>query len=173
MSGVETLGLLLNALALGESETVAGLARPLGVPRASLFDLAARLERAELIERDAAGRVLPGAACGRIGFAAFGLTRLYPLAEALLPALRDDTDATARLSAVGDGGERLLMQRRAPWDIGQETVRLERAIVLSDGPAIAVLRLNLRPRAEAAERSSAAACLDRVARRFEAALQRA
>ena len=171
MSGIETLGLLLHAIAQGEGETVAGLSRRLDLPRASLFDLAARLERAELIERDAAGRVLPGAACGRLGFAALGLAPLYPLAEALLPALRDDTDATTSLSAVGEDGERLLMQRRAPWDIGQETVRLERAIAGSNGPAVAVLRLNLRPRAEAAERSSAAACLDRVALRFEAALE--
>ena len=115
MSGPDSIGRLLQSIGLGENETVATLSRRLGEPRSTMFAMIGRLSCARLVERDAAGRLRAGSACGKLGFAAVGLAPIYSIAEALLPALRDDTDATVALSAGDDDEQIMLMQRRAPW----------------------------------------------------------
>jgi DNA-binding IclR family transcriptional regulator len=173
MSGPHSIGRLLQSIALGEDETVAALAHRSGEPRSTLFALIGRLSFAQFVERDAAGRLRAGSACGQLGFAAVGLAPIYSIAEALLPALRDDTDATVVLSAGDDDEQIMLMQRRAPWHLApfdpEEAMSLD--IRAPSRGTIARLALQLRPRAGIAEREAAMGCLACVAAVMTSALQ--
>lgn len=175
MTATAAIGRLLAEIAGGGSETVAVLARRVGLPRSSLYALAARLTEAGLIERDAAGRVSAGPACGRIGFAACGLAPLHPVAEALLPVLRDTVDGSVSLVALHPGGEIILMHRRATWRAaqGEAVAEIARDIRAPDGAAAARLLVVLHANLGAAEQAAARAGLDRVGAVLEAALQAA
>jgi DNA-binding IclR family transcriptional regulator len=110
-NGAALVGRILAVVASEPAQNAAALVVRLGGSRATTFDVLRRLEAAGLIERDARGIISPGPLAAKNGHAVFGLAPLAGAAEALLPALRDDTEAQVEL-VVGD--ERLTLVRRDP-----------------------------------------------------------
>jgi len=175
-SGVALIGRMLACLAEAPGRTVSALAQALLIPRSTAFELVRGLEAAGLAERDAGGYVHVERESSRLGFASLGLGRLLGPAEALIPILRDDTDATASLLVRCGEQSRVLLRRRAPWDTAQEGAQegvrlpvLDAALETRVGPPVFV-RLQLRPHAGEAERASAAASLARTAEALSHAL---
>jgi DNA-binding IclR family transcriptional regulator len=107
-TGVSGVARILARLSEGTPRTVAELAREEGLARATAFDIIRRLQAAQLIARDSAGKIVAGPAAIALSFGRFGLARLHGPAEALLGWLRDHCDATATLSCK-DGDERLTL----------------------------------------------------------------
>ena len=154
-------------MATGEPSTTADLARRVGAARSTTFAVIRQLEAANLVERDAKGLVWPGQAAAALGYARSGLGRLAGVAEALLPALRDDTDARVELVVREGSGEAILASRAATVGPGAHAGRvgggpcLEQAVIA--GSAVALLRLHLRLQAQDTEREAAQLCLHAVA----------
>ncbi|SHO65957.1 transcriptional regulator, IclR family [Pseudoxanthobacter soli DSM 19599] len=182
-AGVAAVARILVALADGRPQTVAELAGAAGLSRSTAFAVAAELDAAGLIERDAGGVLAPGPAAARLALARFGLGAMAAACESLIPVLRDDTDASVALLLCDGDKTFVVTERRAPWD--REGGRPPRQIAtdigrsagshVSQGYAArsyaATLRLSLRPNAGEAEVRSAAACLDRVAAALAASLR--
>jgi IclR helix-turn-helix domain len=162
-SGVALLARLLSHLADTSGVTVSDLALALDTPRSTSFDLIRQLEAAGFAERDAAGLVSVGVEASRLGFASVGLARLLGPAEALVAALRDDTDATASLLVRQGGEDQVLLQRRAPWDTLHDSRRPILDAEIRGARHATFVRLQLRPHAGEPERISASASLARVA----------
>lgn len=176
-AGVAAVARILVALADGRPQTVAELAGTAGLSRSTAFAVAAELDAAGLIERDAGGVLAPGPAAARLALARFGLGAMAAACESLIPVLRDDTDASVALLLCDGDKTFVVTERRAPWD--REGGRPPRQIATDIGRSqqgysarsyAAALRLSLRPNAGEAEVRSAAACLDRVAAALTASL---
>lgn len=164
-AGVAAVARILARLADEPGGTVTELAAELGIGRSTAFAVVAELDSASLVERDAGGVLMPGIASAQIGLARFGFGWTAGVVEALLPILRDDTDASAFLVLRDGGGEFIAAMRRAPWDSGGE--RPSRLVETTIGHSAlgfaCVLQLGLRPNASESETRSASACLARVA----------
>ena len=166
-TGVALVATILAHMARGEPATAADLARDLGTARSTTFAVICQLEAANLVERDAKGMVRTGQAAAALGYALSGLGRLTGAAEALLPALRDDTDARVELVVRHGPQEAVLVARMATVVTGAHTdltadfLCLER--VVTGGSAAALLRLYLRPQSPDPEREAARLCLHAVA----------
>lgn len=176
-SGVAVLARILATLADGEPSTGAALARRLGTARSTTFDVLRRLEQAGFVERDARGLIAPGPAGARLGFALFGLAAIEAAAEALLPVLRDDTEATAELLVRTAEGEIVLVQRQAaPGGAERGTAEAVLAMPLAAGRPDAILRLRTCRPVSASERDrmnrSLAAVAGALARCLESTLPR-
>jgi hypothetical protein len=165
-AGVALIADLLARLA-GDSFNAATFARQTGAARSSVYDAVARLEIAGFLERDSQGGLTPGVNAARLGLASLRLAALAPAAEALLPALRDETDATVSLVSIADGAEVPLMRRIASWDRESAAGREMEANIA----AAVSLRIRLRPRISETERRFARACLERVATALRDALE--
>lgn len=161
--GVTAVARILARLAERPGETVAELAARLDIGRSTAFAVAAELDASGLVERDAAGRLFPGPAAGRLSFAHHGYGAIVDTAQALLPVLRDDTDASASLRLSDIGGDVAVLERRAAWDSEGAAARVEMLIGESADGVSARLCLALRPRAGEAELRSASGSLQRVA----------
>ncbi len=172
-AGVAAVAQILVALADGRPQTVAELAGTAGLSRSTAFAVAAELDAAGLIERDADGVLAPGPTAARLALAPFGLGAMAAACESLIPVLRDDTDASVALLLTDGENARVVTERRAPWD--REGGRAPRHIAAEVGRTAeghaATLRLSLRPNAGEAEVRSATACLDRVAAALAATLR--
>ncbi len=166
-NGVALVGRILGRAASGEPCKAADLARELDAARTTIFSVLHDLEAAGLVDRDARGLVSPGAVSGALGFACFGLGSLAGAVEALLPVLRDETDARAQL-VVREAGQDIVLAQRSPagWaplgsiegrgtDILQAELNVERRGV--------ILRLHLGMHLGALEREAAQVSLDAVA----------
>ncbi|MBN8997876.1 MAG: MarR family transcriptional regulator [Rhizobiales bacterium] len=164
-AGVVAVARLLARLAGQPGATLAALAAELEIARSTAFAVADELEAADFIERDARGIVSPGAAAARLGLARFGFGMLAAPAGALLPVLRDDTDASAQMVVAAPDGEAIAFERRAAWDGGADDAMrtIEAPVARSARGHECRLRLRLRPNATEAEIRSASACLQRVA----------
>ena len=159
--GVALLARILDAVSQGEDWTVPSLARALGAARTTTYEVVRQLDAAGFLDRSAAGRITPGPAGAALGFAARGLGGLAGAAEALLPVLRDDTDASVDLLCGRDGTPVVLMRRLAPAPpAGESAAQVLEARI---GRSAAWLRLSLRPAAAPTERRAAQACLKAVA----------
>lgn len=168
-AGVALIADLLAHLAAGGGANAAGFARKAGAARSTAYQAIERLEQAGLVERDARGNLAPGARAARLGLASLGLASLASAAEALLPALRNDADATVSLVSIAEGTEIVLMRRAANWDTREGAGKeLETAVVEK-----ARLRLRLRPRASEAERRDAKLCLECTAQALRRAIAQA
>jgi len=165
-AGVALIADLLAHLATGGGAAAAGFAKQVGAARSTAYQAIEKLEQSGFVERDARGNLAPGANAARLGLASLGLAAVLSAAEALLPALRNDADATVSLVSVAAGMEIVLMRRGASWDTragaGKE---LEAAVAET-----ARLRLRLRPRANEAERRGAKFSLERTAEALRRAL---
>ncbi|HLH50578.1 MAG TPA: helix-turn-helix domain-containing protein [Roseiarcus sp.] len=165
-AGVALIGDLLAHLAAGGDANAASFAKQVGAARSTAYQAIEKLERAGFVERDARGSLAPGANAARLGLASLRLAALLSAAEALLPALRNDADATASLVSVAKGTEIVLMRRAASWDAREGAGKeLEAAIAET-----ARLRLRLRPRANEAERRAAKFSLEQTAEALRRAL---
>ncbi|MCX5512896.1 hypothetical protein C3941_02595 [Kaistia algarum] len=164
-AGIAAVARMLSRLADAPGGSVAELATELGIGRSTAFAVVAELDAAGLVERDAGGVLMPGIAGGRLGLARFGFGGIATGVEALLPILRDDTDASAFLVLRDDDSELIVATRRAPWDSGGESPpRLVETTIGRSGLGFTcALRLGLRPNASEGEVRSATACLERVA----------
>jgi DNA-binding IclR family transcriptional regulator len=165
-TGVAATAKLLARVAAAPGRTVAELAAELGIRRSTAFSVAATLDRSGLLERDAGGRLHPGPAAARLALARFGFGAMADAAEALLPVLRDDTDASVSLLLSDGTNAFVAARRRAPWDSGGEVGSrlIEEPIGRrSASRCSATLRLALRPNAGEVEARSASACITRVA----------
>jgi hypothetical protein len=171
-AGVAAVARILSRLADAPGGSVAELATELGIGRSTAFAVAAELDAAGLVERDAGGVLMPGVAGGRLGLARFGFGGIAAGVEALLPILRDDTDASAFLVLRDDESEFIAATRRAPWDSGGERPHrlIETIISRSELGFTCALRLGLRPNASEGEVRSATACLERVTTVLQEAL---
>lgn len=171
-AGVAAVARMLAGLADNPPGTVAELAAALGLSRSTAFAVAAELDSAGLVERDARGVLSPGPAAARLALARFGFGAMAVACESLIPVLRDDTDASVALILSDGENTFVAAQRRAPWD--QDGMRVPRHVVAdigrSGGGYAATLRLSLRPNAGEAEIRSASACLNRVASALAAKL---
>ncbi|HLJ72676.1 MAG TPA: helix-turn-helix domain-containing protein [Roseiarcus sp.] len=168
-AGVALIADLLAHLATGGGAAAAGFAKQVGAARSTVYQAIERLEQTGFVERDARGVLAPGANAARLGLASLGLAALLPAAEALLPALRNEADATVSLMSDAQGTEIVLMRRAARWDTRESAGKeLEAAIAEK-----ARLRLRLRPRAGEIERRAARLCLDRTAEALRRALAEA
>lgn len=171
-AGVVAVARMLARLAEERPQTVAELASALGLSRSTAFAVAAELDAAGLVERDAGGVLSPGPAAARLALARFGFGAMAEASESLVSALRDDTDASVALLLCDGESTVIAAQRRAPWD--QEGGRAPRQITADIGRSAsghtATLRLSLRPNASETEVRSAGACLDRVAAALAASL---
>lgn len=140
-------------------------AKALGIRRSTAFVVAAGLEAIGLAERDNRGRLRAGPAATRPGLAYYGFGAMANVVEALLPALRDDTDSCASLIVSRGENEFEAARRPAAWardaDAGPD--RIEKPVARSIAGYSAILRLSLRPTATATELRSANACAARVA----------
>ena len=164
-TGVAATAKLLSRVAEAPGRTVAELAAELGIRRSTAFSVAATLDMSGLLERDARGRLHPGPAAARLALARFGFGAMVDAAEALLPVLRDDTDASVSLLLSDGTNAFVAARRRAPWDSGGEVGSrlIEAPIGRSGSRCSATLRLALRPNAGEVEARSASACIARVA----------
>ncbi len=165
-TGVALVAAVLAHVARGEAVTAADLARRLGTARSTTFAVIGQLEAANLLERDVQGVVWPGQAAAALGYAPSGLGHLAGAVEALLPALRDDTDAPVELVVRRGSQESVLASRPATAGSGTPAGQaaeqcLDRPITGGSGNAL--LRLRLQPHAQEAERDAARLCLDAVA----------
>lgn len=164
-AGVAAVARVLARLAEAPGGTVADIAAELGIARSTAFAVATELESVGLVERDARGTLMPGTEAGRLGLARFGFGGIAAAAEALLPILRDDTDASAFLVIRDGEREQVVASRRAPWDSGsRRPSRLVEAAVGRSALGVScALKLGLRPNAGESELRLATACLARVA----------
>lgn len=151
-AGVRTMARLLRRAAEAPA-SAAEIAASEGLPRSSVFEVAARLEAAGLLRR-AAGQLVPGPAALRLGFATHGLAALSGPAEAILRQLQSETGAEVAL--VAEGGEMLRLALRREPVAG--TVPL--GLPLGDGPAR--VEVYLRPNTTRLERLVAEAALGRA-----------
>lgn len=163
-SGVALIGRILALIASEDAFTAAGLAKELGASRTTVFAVLRGLESAGFVDRDAAGVVAPGPASGALGLACFGIGRAAGAIEALLPVLRDDTDAHVELVVRTDEGETVCAARSpsrgAPSAAPEgRTNPLEAPL----GETGAILRLQVGPHAGIGEKAAARASLDAVA----------
>ncbi len=164
-AGVAAVAKLLARVAEEPGRTVAELAAELDLSRSTAFAVVATLDASALVERDAAGRLRPGPEAGRLFLARYGFGSLAEPAEALMPVLRDDTDASVSL-VISDGSSAFVaLRRRAPWDRGAAAASrlIEASLGHSGSGYSAILSLTFRPRAGEAEIRAARACLMRVA----------
>lgn len=123
-----------------------------GLPRSTVFEVAARLEAAGLLRREG-GQLLPGPAALRLGFAAHGLAALSGPAEAILRQLQSETGADVAL--IAESGEVLRLCLRRDRPAGQ-------TIGLPVGNGLARVEICLGPNATRAERLIAEAALGRA-----------
>ncbi len=172
-TGVAAVAKLLARVAERPGRTVEGLAGELGLSRSTAFSVVAMLDAWGLVERDATGRLYPGPAAGRLALARYGFGDLAEATEALLSALRDDTDASVSLMISNGRVAFVASRRRAPWDKGGDAeLRLLDAPLASSAAGFsATLRLGLRPNASDREARSAAGCIARVAATLARALK--
>ena len=154
--GLDELGTALAALAREPGRSVVQFAAACGLPRSSAFALVRHLEAGGILERDAGGRIWPGAGAAALGFGAMRLSGLEEAADALVGSLCEELDATAQLAA----GETVLVSRRAGWERkGIPAGPILEVPVAAD----ARLRLTLRASAGEAQRAEARSCLQRTA----------
>ena len=168
--GVAMLSRILEAVSRDEVWTVQSLARALGTARATTYAVVRQLDAAGFIDRTAAGRIGPGQAGAALGFAALGLGGLAGAAEALLPVLRDDTDASVELVWRRDERASVLMRRLAPAPPGPSCEMAPEVLDARIGLSDAWLCLSLRSGAAPAERRAARNCLTAVAEALDRAL---
>lgn len=173
-AGVAAVARMLARLAEDRPRTVAELASALGLSRSTAFAVAAELGAAGLIERDAGGVLSPGPAAARLALARYGFGAMAEACESLIPALRDDTDASVALLLSDGETTTVAAQRRAPWyqEGGRRPRQITAEIGRSASGRTATLRLSLRPNASETEVRSAGACLDRVTAALAASLRR-
>jgi IclR helix-turn-helix domain len=173
-AGVAAVAKLLAGVAETPGRTVAALAAELRLRRSTAFSVAASLEASGLLERDAGGGLHPGPIAARLLLARYGFGAMASEAEALLPVLRDDTDASVSLLVCDKERVFPAARRRASWDRGSDGVsrRIEASVGRSCAGLVARLSLVLRPNASEAEARSAAACAARVAATLAKALER-
>lgn len=138
-------------------QSAAEFATSEGLPRSTVFEIAARLEAAGLLLREA-GQLVPGPAALRLGFAAHGLAALSGPAEAILKQLQNETKADVALMA--EGSELLRLSLRRDRTVGQ-------CISLPVGDGRARVEVCLGPNAMRAERLLAEAALARARTSFE------
>lgn len=156
-AGVSALAKVLRALAGGATPTVTEMARSEGIPRASAFELVARLERAGFISRDRDGRLAPGAAAVQLGFARGGLAPLHGPAEAVLLTLAERTGGAAALRSTRRSLPQPLVGLEPSWQ-SAGSVHLEQPVGSS-----AVLALDLPPDTPLAAGEAAARELEQAA----------
>lgn len=170
--GVAAVARLLRRLSEAREATVAEQANELGIRRSTAFVLAGGLEAVGLAERDSRGRLLAGPAATRLGLAYYGFGAMANAVEALLPVLRDDTDACVSLIVSSGEREFEAARRRAAWarDSDAGANRIETLVARSLAGYAATLRLSPRPTATATELRSATACAARVAAALAATL---
>jgi DNA-binding IclR family transcriptional regulator len=153
VSGAALVGRVLEQVATGATCRASELAVRLGAARTSVFDAVAQLEAAGFVERDARGGIWPGPAAAKLGYAAFGLAPIAGAVEALLPLLRDDTDARAEIVVAAEE-EALVLAHRSP--AGRSSEALGETVEAQVGaPAAARVRLRLRKGASQLEVRSA------------------
>lgn len=151
-AGVRVMARLLRRAAEAP-DSLAVIAVEESLPRSTLFEVAARLEAAGLLQREA-GRLVPGPAALRLAFAAHGLAGLSGPAEAILRQLQNETGGEVAL--LGDGGEVLRLALRR--DAAREGATL--SLPIGDGGAR--VEVGLPPNVARAERLLAAAALARA-----------
>jgi hypothetical protein len=156
-TGVRGVARILTHLSDGAPRTVAELAEETGLARSTAFDLVRRLEDAQIVAREATGRLIAGPAAIALSFGRFGLARLHGPAEALLRWLRDHCDASATLTCMAGGECVTLASFSASWPRPTLTGRsptLSHAICAESGAEVARLEVVCRPncsRSESAE----------------------
>jgi hypothetical protein len=170
--GVAAVARLLRCLGEAPETTVAEQAKALSIRRSTAFAVAAGLEARGLAERNSRGQLRAGPAATRLGLAYFGFGAMANAVEALLPVLRDDTDACVSLIVSSGESEFEVARRRAAWarDAHAGENPIEAQVARSVAGYSAILRLCPRPTASATEVRSAATCAIRVAAALAAAL---
>jgi hypothetical protein len=170
--GVAAVARLLRCLGEATEATVAERAKALGIRRSTAFVVTAGLEAIGLTERDSRGRLRAGPAAMRLGLAYYGFGAMANAVEALLPVLRDDTDACVSPIVSSGESEFEVARRRAAWardaDAGENPI--EAQVARSVAGHSAILRLSPRPTAGATEVRLAATCAIRVTAALAAAL---
>lgn len=164
-NGVALIGRILSRVASDEHCTAVSLVEELGAARTTTFEVLRRLEAAGFLDRDAQGRVSPGQAGADLGFAIFGIVKGAGVSEALLPVLRDDSDASVELVLRQGRTETVLVRRTAPGSAGKDAGSsfLMEEPVAAAGVADAFLRLTVRSHRQAPDRSPVRPCLKAVA----------
>jgi hypothetical protein len=169
-TGVGGLARVLARLVDGTPRSVAELARTERLSRSSAFDLVRRLQAAELVERDPAGKLIAGPRLIALAFGRFGLARLRGPAEALLAWLRDHGDAATSLTCA-DGEERVkLLSFAADWArpaVKDRPATLTYPIFAENGREAARLELICRHNCSRAERAE----IESLALRVKASLE--
>jgi hypothetical protein len=166
--GVALIGRILAHLACEGPCSAGDLAKHLSSARATTFDVLRRLEAAGFVDRDAQGLVSPGQASADLGFSWFGIVRGAGVSEALLPALRDDIEATVELVVRRADDETVLARRSAAGPPASKS-GLERRVSTLERPVRAGratgvhLRLSSAKFASAADRKAVGHCLETVA----------
>jgi len=162
-TGVSGLARVLSRLAEGTAESVAELALAEGLSRSSAFELARRLETAQLVARAKSGKLVAGPNAIALAYARFGLARLFGPAEAVLRWLRDHGAATAKLTCDRDGERSTLISFSAEGAKGSQEgeATLTYAIRKGCGAEAARLEVACRPTLAANERVE----IERLARR--------
>jgi DNA-binding IclR family transcriptional regulator len=169
-SGAALIAQILAHFASEPPCNASALATRLGASRTTMFQAIARLEAAGFVERDARGIISPGPLSAKLGYATFGLARIASAVEALLPALRDDTEARAEFVVNAEGAPIVLAQRSpvgSPADAPGAKI-IEARIA---SPVSAVVRLWLRAaageRETSAARRSAQAVVDAISQKLD------
>jgi hypothetical protein len=156
-TGVSGVARILSRLSDGAPRTVTELAEETGLARATAFDIVRRLQNAQIVAREATGKIIPGPAAIALSFSRFSLKRLHGPAEALLRWLRDHCDATAALTCMADGERMPLASFAANWagsTSGGRPQTLSYPICAESGMEVARLEVICRPdcsRSESAE----------------------
>ncbi len=147
-TGVRGVARILSRLSDGVPRTVTELAEETGLARATAFDLVRRLQNAQIVAREASGRIVPGPAVIALSFGRFGLTRLHGPAEALLRWLRDHCNATSALTCLADGERLTLASFAADWarsTLSGRPQTLRYAICAENGAEVARLEVICPP----------------------------
>jgi IclR helix-turn-helix domain len=168
--GVSGLARILSTLSDGKARRVSELAQEEGLSRSTAFDLARRLIAAELVARDAAGRLIAGPRLIALSFGRFGLGRLHGPAEAILGWLRDHCDATVSLTCAGPDKRVTLAAFAAPRvrsGATDRTPRMSWPIHRDDGAEAARLELICRHSLSRSERAE----IEQLAARTKATLE--
>ena len=169
-TGVSGLVRILGRLADGRPRSVAELAGEERLSRSSAFGLARRLEAAQLVARDASGRLIAGPQAIALAYGRFGLSRLHGPAEAVLRWLRDHGAAATKLTCDADGDRLTLLSFGAdgakPCAIDAEPTS-SFAICDAEGGEAARLEVLCRTAATASERAE----IERLALRAKATLE--
>ena len=150
--------------------TVAELAEEAKLARSTAFDLVGRMQEAQLVAREATGKLTLGPIATALSFGRFGLAPLHGPAQALIRWLRDHCDATVTLTCV-DGGERVaLASLSAAWWKAAHALRSPTLTYAIDGEVgceVARLELVCRPDCSRSQRVE----IEQLALRAKATLE--